>query len=169
MDLSSPDKLIIGERRRRLVDLRVSGETLEAAASIISEEFHLPNYNRSRAHEDFMAALAKSNKLTADEICAYRKLEENRLDFMFARLLPGIQASDVKSIEAGIKICHRKARLLGLDMANQAIVESTVDRELNQALNELQNNLRPDEYRQVLEVLSRRTDPLKLGDLEEDD
>ncbi len=75
MDLSSPDKLIIGERRRRLVDLRVSGETLEAAASVISAEFNLPNYNRSRAHEDFMAALSKSQKLTADEICAYRKLE----------------------------------------------------------------------------------------------
>ncbi len=88
---------------------------------------------------------------------------------MFARLIPGIEASDVKSIDCGVKVCHRKAKLLGLDAASQAIVESTVEKELNEALNELQRNLSPDTYRQVLETLAGRTDILKVGDLEDDD
>jgi hypothetical protein len=35
---------------------------------------------------------------------------------MWARLQPGMRKGDVRSIEAGIRVMERKARLLGLDM-----------------------------------------------------
>jgi hypothetical protein len=39
-----------------------------------------------------------------------------RLEEMWARLQPGMRKGDVRSIEAGIRVMERKARLLGLDM-----------------------------------------------------
>jgi hypothetical protein len=169
MDISSPEKLLIANRRRRVVELRRDGMSLESIADTIRSEFELPNYCKQRSHDDVLAALSGANKLTATEVAAYRKIEEMRLDYMFSKLLPGIEASDVKSIDAGVKVCHRKARLLGLDAATQAMVEDTVQEELNAVLDGLQRNLSPQTYEKVLEILSGRTDILKAEDLEEDD
>jgi hypothetical protein len=169
MNISSPEKLLIANRRRRVVELRRDGMSLEVIADTIRSEFESPNYCKQRSHDDLVAALSGANKLTADEVNVYRRIEELRLDFMWERLVPGIEAACVKSIEAGIKLCHRKSKLMGIDAVNQAIVEDTVQKELNSALDQLQNNLSPQHYQKVLEVLSGRTDILKLGDLEEDD
>jgi hypothetical protein len=169
MDISSPEKLLIANRRRRVVELRRDGMSLEAIADTIRGEFEAPNYCKQRSHDDLLAALSGANKLTADEVNVYRRIEEMRLDFMWERLVPGIEAACVKSIEAGIKLCHRKSKLMGIDAVNQAIVEDTVQKELNLALDQLQIYLSPDTYQNVLEVLSRRADRLKLEDLEEDD
>ena len=140
MDISSPEKLIIANRRRRLVELRVSGQTLEAAASVISREFELPNYNRSRAHEDFVAVAANTNKLTLTEIQAHRKIEELRLDFMYAELLPPIKEGDVKAIDTGIKLSRARSQLLGLDAAKQSVVEDSVKAELTGVLDLLRGS-----------------------------
>ena len=50
------------------------------------------------------------------EAASWRKVEIARLEEMWARLQPGIRKGDVRSIEAGIRVMERKARLLGLDM-----------------------------------------------------
>jgi hypothetical protein len=50
------------------------------------------------------------------EASSWRKVEIGRLEEMWARLQPGMRKGDVRSIEAGIRVMERKARLLGLDM-----------------------------------------------------
>jgi hypothetical protein len=160
MDISSPEKLIIANRRRRLVELRVSGQTLESAASVISVEFELPNYNRSRAHEDFIASLSKSNKLTTTEVNAYRKLEELRLDFMWSKLLPAMESCDVKAIDTGVKLCRAKSQLLGLDAAMQNIVENSVKQELTSVLDQLQKAFDAPTYQSILNVIAGKTEDL---------
>ena len=158
MDISSPEKLIIANRRRRVVELRVSGQTLESAASVISVEFELPNYNRSRAHEDFIAALAKVNKLTSTEINAHRKIEEMRLDFMWSKLLPAIVDGEVKAIDTGTKLCRAKSQLLGLDAATQNVIKNSVKEELISVLDQLQMNLDAQTYDRVLQIIAGRAD-----------
>ena len=158
MDISSPEKLIIANRRRRVVELRVSGQTLESAASVISSEFELPNYNRSRAHEDFVAALANANKLTSTEIDAHRKVEEMRLDFMWSKLLPAIKDGDIKAIDTGAKLCRAKSQLLGLDAAVQTVVDNSVKQELTSAMDLLQMNLDAQTYDRVLQIIAGRVE-----------
>ena len=158
MDISSPEKLIIANRRRRVVELRVSGQTLESAASVISVEFELPNYNRSRAHEDFTAALANVNKLTSTEINAHRKIEEMRLDFMWSKLVPAIKDGDVKAIDTGAKLCRAKSQLLGLDAAVQTVVDNSVKQELTSAMDLLQMNLDAQAYDRVLQIIAGRVE-----------
>ena len=158
MDISSPEKLIIANRRRRVVELRVSGQTLESAASVISVEFELPNYNRSRAHEDFVAALANANKLTSTEIDAHRKVEEMRLDFMWSKLLPAIKDGDIKAIDTGAKLCRAKSQLLGLDAAVQTVVDNSVKQELTSAMDLLQMNLDAQTYDRVLQIIAGRVE-----------
>ena len=140
------------------MELRVSGQTLESAASIISREFELPNYNRSRAHEDCIAALANANKLTATEINAHRKIEEMRLDFMWSKLLPAIVNGEVKAIDTGAKLCRARSQLLGLDAAMQNIVENSVTEELNSVLDRLQMALDAKTYDRVLQIISGRVE-----------
>ena len=158
MDISSPEKLIIANRRRRVVELRVSGQTLESAASVISSEFELPNYNRSRAHEDMTAALAKVNKLTSTEINAHRHIEEMRLDFMWSKLLPAIKDGDVRAIDTGAKLCRAKSQLLGLDAAMRTVVDNSVKEELISVLDLLQMNLDAQTYDRILQIISGRVE-----------
>ena len=58
MDISSPEKLIIANRRRRIVEIRRDGSSLESIADTIRSEFELPNNHgirstRHRTGEDF--------------------------------------------------------------------------------------------------------------------
>jgi hypothetical protein len=74
-----------------------------------------PDYTltHKRVHDLVQRALDRVPMLEAP---AVRKLEMSRLEEMWARLQPGMRKGDVRSIEAGIRVMERKARLLGLDM-----------------------------------------------------
>lgn len=74
-----------------------------------------PDYTltHKRVHDLVQRALDRVPMLEAP---AVRKLEMARLEEMWARLQPGMRKGDVRSIEAGIRVMERKARLLGLDM-----------------------------------------------------
>ncbi len=168
MDISSPEKLLIANRRRRVVELRRDGMSLEAIADTIRSEFESPNYCKQRSHDDLVSALSSANKLTADEVNVYRRIEELRLDFMWEKVLPGIEDGDTKAIDCGIKIAHCKSKLLGLNAATQTIVDSTVRMELNSVLDQLQANLSPQNYEQVLHIIAGRTEILKVEESEDD-
>ena len=156
MDISSPEKLIIANRRRRVVEMRRDGLSLEAIADVIRSEFESPSYCKQRSHDDLMAALSKSNKLTATEIVAYRKIEELRLDFMWSKLVPAMSQGEVKAIDSGVKLCRAKSQLLGLDAATQTIVENSVKQELNSVLDQLQVSFDAPTYRLILGVIAGR-------------
>lgn len=162
---SSPEKLLIANRRRRVVEMRRDGMNLESIADTIRSEFELPNYCRQRSHDDLMAALSKNNRLTASEIVAYRKVEELRLDFMWSKLLFGMSQGDEKAITAGIKLCRAKSQLMDLDAGTQTIVENSVRQELTSVLDQLQSSFDAPTYELILGVIARKND----DDLEESD
>lgn len=169
MDISSPEKLLIENRRCRVVELRSDGMTLKAIAETIRSEFKLPNYSKQRAHDDFLAALSDAKKLTDTKIAAYREIEEMRLDIMLSKLWPGIEASDIKSINAAVKVCNRRAHLLGLNATIQTVAEDKTKAELNAVVDKLEEHLSPKTYEQVLEIISEQINILKAKDLEEND
>ena len=72
-----------------------------------------------RVHDLVQRALDRVPVLEAP---AVRKLEMARLEEMWARLQPGMRKGDVRSIEAGITVMERKARLLGLDMPQKVAI-----------------------------------------------
>lgn len=156
MDISSPEKLLIANRRRKVIELRRDGMTHEAIAAAIREQFNLPNYSRQRSHEDMMAAIGEVKTLTAEEVDAHRAIEELRLDFMWRNLLPAIGEGDRASIDVGIKLCRARAQLLGLDSQIRKVVDATVDTELRTMLESLQVHLTAVEYRKVLEAVAGR-------------
>ena len=154
MDISSPEKLIIANRRRRVVELRRDGLSLEAIADVIRSEYNAPNYCKQRSHSDLIAALAGSNKLTANELVAYREIEKLRLDYMWSKLLPGIESCDQKSIDTGIKLCRAKSQLLGLDSSVSAVVENSVSAELNSVLDQIEKAFDAPTFHKILETIS---------------
>jgi hypothetical protein len=168
---SSPSKLLIASRRSRVVELRVQGHSLDSIADTIRSEFGLEHYSRQRSHEDLMRSLKTVGRMTAREVCAYRRIEEMRLDFMWTRLLPAMREGDEKSITAGIKLCRAKSQLMGLDAGTQTIVENSVKQELNSVLNQLQNSFDPKTYEVILGVIARSGDDNDDDDYEglEDD
>lgn len=157
MDLSSPEKLLISSRRNRVVQMRVEGKTLEAIAEVVSEEYGLPRYNKSRAYEDFTAALSKNNRLSLTEISAYRKLEEMRLDYLWTKLKPALEGGHPQAIDSGVKLCRAKSQLLGLDANKEAVIENSVEAELNSFLDQLKMSMDEPTYTKILQVIAGRT------------
>jgi len=146
----------------------VEGRTLDSIADVISDEYSLPNYNKSRAHKDFLVTLANSNKLTNTEVNAYRRLEELRLDLLWSKLLPSVKAGDLKAIEVGCKLSRAKSQLMGLDASNETIVLNSIAAELNSVLDDLQKTFDAPTYQKILLSISgRNRDP--DVDIDEDD
>lgn len=59
-----------------------------------------------------LAELAEATRDAADDL---RQLELERLDGLYERLVPRIKKSDVRAIEAGVRLILARARLLGLE------------------------------------------------------
>lgn len=164
MIFTSPEKLLIGQRRARVVALRVEGKSLESIAETIRQEFELPHYCRQRSHDDLLAALSKSNRLTATEVSAYRRIEELRLDYMWSKLLTGMAQGDEKSITAGVRVCRAKSQLMGLDAGTESIVENSVKQELNSVLDQLQASFDAETYSRILTLIAGMSDPIEQDD-----
>lgn len=106
---SSARRLAAAEKRRKAVELRLQGLSYQKIADELGFKGEGP------ARKTVEVALAETRSLTgeaAEEIVA---MELQRLDIMFKGLWLAMQAGDPRSIEAGIKVQGRRAKLLGLD------------------------------------------------------
>jgi len=97
------------DRRAQAVQMRVDGYSLEA----ITLALEYPNVRA--ASLDINRALEQSIVAQDHAVDIYREIELRRLDQMLLALNPGIQRGVPRAVEIAIKLCERRAKLLGLD------------------------------------------------------
>lgn len=155
--VSRKKNIDIQTRRSRAMKLRQTGATLEAVATVISQEFKIANYNRSRAFEDIDECLKTLNAECSHATEEYRREQLERLDDWLSRLQPAIERGDTKAIGAAIQIIDRKCKLLGLDAPMQLMVrqqaESQIEAELRSFLASIQELLSPEAFREVMDAV----------------
>lgn len=95
------------ERQRLAVDLRKGGASYEQIAQRCGYR------DKTGAYQAVKSALRKTLQEPADEL---RTLECERLDRALLAIWPSIIIGDVKAIDRMVKIMHRRAQLLGLDV-----------------------------------------------------
>lgn len=148
-----PKDFDILDRRRRALELRKEGLTFEAIAEIVADEFKLPNYSRPRAYDDVSFSLAELAREYRGEAESLRQLELERLDTLQNALWPAATNGDDRAIGAIMKLMERRSKLLGLDAPVQLLVEQIVDRELREAVDQLQKAMSPAAYREFLDAM----------------
>lgn len=118
------------ERERQVLELRRDGLTFDAIAR------RLGYSDPSGAYHAFQRALARITEEPAQEV---RRLELERLDWMFECLRDAIAKGRGYAIEKGIMIMDRRARLLGLDAPtkHQVTVSDTLVAEIESLAHDL--------------------------------
>jgi hypothetical protein len=105
---SSATSIGRAERDRDWIELRRQG-LLE---SEIASRYDVRQQTVSKAILKYVRNLPA---LAADDL---RRLEAERLDALYAALVPAIAKGDPRSIEAAVRISERRAKLFGLDAPN---------------------------------------------------
>lgn len=151
----TPKQVSIAQRRHKALNLRKTGATMEAIAAVISKEFNLPNYNRSRCFEDIDKSLQELNEQCTHSAEELRRQEFERLDNYLFRLEAKIKAGDVQAIAQAVKISERRCKMQGLDAPIQVQVEELVNAELTAFLDSLEPLLPKDTYNAVLTAIAQ--------------
>ena len=107
---SGPTKVSAAEKRAQAVALRRQGKTFEEIATEVGYA------NKSSAFRAVDQALKAAVREQAVELI---QLETERLDAMLAALWPKIEGGDARSIDTALRLSERRAKLLGLDAAQQ--------------------------------------------------
>jgi hypothetical protein len=99
-------------RKARSVELVLQGHTYDQVAAEVGYA------NRGTAWRTVSKALAEQKEQAVDEL---RALEVARLDYLQTKLLDGIEAGEVKSINAAVRIILARSRLYGLDKPSEPV------------------------------------------------
>lgn len=154
---SKSKSISIAERRSKAMQLRKTGATLEAVASVIAAEFNNPKYSKVHAFQDIDASLRELNETCSHNAEEYRRQQLERLEDWLFRLQPEITKGSAKAIATAIQISDRQCKLLGLDAPIQLMVqqqaESAIDEELRSFLTSIQGLLSPEAYREVMDAV----------------
>lgn len=105
-------------RRKTALDLRLQGLTFEAIGARLG-------VTRQAAHAAVtleLDALAAESRATAEKL---RDLEVARLDAMLSALWPAVKRGSQGAVDKALKVCARRARLLGLDAPTE--IKADVD------------------------------------------
>jgi len=116
----------IAERRVRALELRKAGAPYRQIARELGVDTHT-------AWADVAAELAGLRETTVTEATELRALELERLDAMNAGLWPQIRTGSPPAVTAGVRICERRSRLLGLDAPTTSKTEVTASRSVTDA------------------------------------
>jgi hypothetical protein len=118
------------EREAEVLKLRRDGLTYDVIAR------RLGYSSPSGAHQAFQRAMARITQEPAEEV---RRLELERLDYLWECLAPAIAKGRGYAIEKALMIQDRRARLLGLDAPtkHQVQVSDQVTAEIEALANDL--------------------------------
>lgn len=105
-------KAIAEWRKARSVELVLQGYSYDQVAAEVGYA------NRGTAWRTVTKALGERTELAAREL---RELETARLDYLQSKLVDGIEAGDVKAINAATRIVMARARLHGLDRISEPV------------------------------------------------
>lgn len=105
-------------RRKTALGLRLQGLTFEA----IAEKLGVTRQAAHAAVTSELDALAAESRADAEKL---RDLELARLDAMLSALWPAIKRGSQGAVDKALKVCARRARLLGLDAPTE--IKANVD------------------------------------------
>ncbi len=103
---STPRRIVARERQGKALELRKAGVTFERIAT------QLDYRSRQAAKSAVDAAMQRIIQEPAESL---RKLDLERLDTMLFALMPAIRRGEWQSVNSGLKVMERRAKLLGLD------------------------------------------------------
>jgi hypothetical protein len=100
------------ERAGQALDLRKAGLTFRE----IGERMGV---SEQRAHAIVTQELARLNAKRAESAEAVTRLEIERLDALLSAVWPAAEKGDLAAVDRVLSVMHRRARLLGIDLADQ--------------------------------------------------
>lgn len=107
---TGPKKVTAAEKRRQAVELRKAGATFDEIATALGYS------NKGTAFRAVEQALKESVREPALQLI---ELEVQRLDMMLRALWPAVVRGQLGAVDRAIRVAERRARLLGLDAAQQ--------------------------------------------------
>jgi len=155
------DGISRAERLRNWIELRRQG-FLE---SDIAHRDGVTQQAVSKAILKYLRAIPRR------EAADLREMESERLERLWAALMPAVENGEPRAIEAAVRISERRARLFGLDAPNTHVIEgpnggpigvfslpppgAAIDVELIRRIQELDPLEKPDDYQTYLADHSR--------------
>lgn len=116
------------KRRTEVLRLRREGYTYREIASALEDEWgkdRLPNsWGPRHANKDVQRLLEKQREQLSEGVEALVEMEVQRLDEMLKGVFPAAKTGDPKAISKVLDIMERRAELLGLDEAEEYLIES---------------------------------------------
>lgn len=122
--------------------LRAGGHTHQRANNVVRHEQVMKAYElrlQGVAYKDIAKELgvahgtvwkwvkAELERTASEPREEVRKLEVERLDYLYSKLQKRIENGDDKAINSALKVMDRRAKLLGLDMPTAIEITSTTD------------------------------------------
>lgn len=104
----SPRRLSVAQKRVRALELRREGKTFQQIADIVGWK------NKASAYLAVKKGLEDTMQEPAD---ALRKLESERLDWMWRKVVERMDVDHLWAVDRGLKVAERRAALFGLDTA----------------------------------------------------
>lgn len=102
---TSKERIAVDTRRKSMMELRIAGYSLRAIAAELGCAM-------STVTDGIERELAELTREPAERL---RTVEVERMDEMLKALWPRIQSGDTASVDSGLRVMARRAKLLGLD------------------------------------------------------
>lgn len=103
-----PDDPVVEERRRRAIELRVSGKKYREIATEL-------RIGLGQAYRDVKAVIDRTKAEADENADEIRRIELERIDEAIAAMMPNVRAGDPRCCEVLVKLQDRRSRYLGLD------------------------------------------------------
>lgn len=122
--ISNGKNVAIEQRRARVLELRVSGLSLTQIAEVIKNDYgeFVGVYGKNSVHDDLMAILNRSVKMSDELGRAYRELELEKLDGLWMAMYSKALQGNEKAAMVCLRIIERRSKFLGLDAPSQVKV-----------------------------------------------
>ncbi len=114
-DTTSPRTVRLEMRENVALNLRMQGGGYRIIAATMRDggvEGVPKGYNPSMAFKDVIGALNRLNSQYAEQADAYRRLELERLDVMWAAMWPYAEKGDAMAIERCLRLMGQRARYI---------------------------------------------------------
>lgn len=115
---NSGKKVLIAERRQRVLELRKTGASFRQISDVIAKDpkFDQPKYSHVQAMLDcqgMLKEIAESNRSGAIEL---RELEAQRLDMAAVAIAKHVRDGHLGAIDRWLKIVDQRCKLYGLNL-----------------------------------------------------
>lgn len=130
MGTPAPDKWVVEQRRRQVIQLRLAGVSFPEIGRQLADQYGDVEDKAALARVDWQRAREKSRRLTEESVEELRALNVERLERLLAAVWPkALKGEDPKHIDAAGRIIERLFKLQGLEPPTQVQLSARIDME----------------------------------------